>query len=275
MTRPLFSIVTVTLDCADDAVQTARNVLAQSFPSFEYIVKDGQSVDETPQRLRRAGVVHLISRADTGIYNAMNQALAYCSGEYVCFMNAGDMFPSPGTLGMVAQWIQRSGYPTFLYGDVQSHARHPLLQADQTIRGVARETKYRNRLGRFYLYRRVICHQTWFVRHCFYIKHGGFDERYLISADYAFLLNMVLNESVSYSHISKVTAIYKGGGNSARATELLATEREDIQSAVFSCWERVLYQAVLSGMRLVNRWLVYRHVYPKLPNVLKSRLDGW
>jgi len=38
---PLFSIVTVTLNCAEDAVRTAQSVLAQDFSDYEYIGKDG------------------------------------------------------------------------------------------------------------------------------------------------------------------------------------------------------------------------------------------
>jgi len=67
MARPLFSVVTVTLNCADAAEATARSVLAQSYADVEYLVKDGRSHDGTAERLQALGCNVVVS-ADTGIY---------------------------------------------------------------------------------------------------------------------------------------------------------------------------------------------------------------
>src|ERR687883_1909022 len=103
MSEPLFSIVTVTLNCAEDAEHTAQSVVAQTFTDYEYIVKDGGSTDGTVERLRAFEKPQIYVSPDQGVYSAMNQALAACSGIYVCFLNAGDLFATPETLTRVAE----------------------------------------------------------------------------------------------------------------------------------------------------------------------------
>ena len=96
---PFFSVVTVTLNAAEKAAQTARSVLEQTFGDYEYIVKDGGSTDDTVRKLRELGSFNIQVCRDSGIYNAMNQALRCCSGKYVCFLNAGDVFTSESVPG--------------------------------------------------------------------------------------------------------------------------------------------------------------------------------
>jgi len=74
MSAPLFSIVTVTLNCVEDAVATAKSVLDQDCGNYEYIVKDGGSTDSTVTELGRLGVQTIV-KPDVGVYAAMNQAL--------------------------------------------------------------------------------------------------------------------------------------------------------------------------------------------------------
>ena len=38
--------------------------------------------------------IQLISSMDKGIYDAMNQSVAYCNGKWVIFINSGDAFYS-------------------------------------------------------------------------------------------------------------------------------------------------------------------------------------
>ena len=78
---PLFSIVTVTLNCVGQIEETVRSVQTQTCTDYEYLVKDGGSTDGTIDRLRALGVDRIYSGADAGIYDAMNQAIALCQAS--------------------------------------------------------------------------------------------------------------------------------------------------------------------------------------------------
>lgn len=267
LTRPLFSVVTVALNCADDAVATAESVLAQRHAGYEYLVKDGGSTDGTAERLRALGVRVEVSR-DGGVYGAMNQALPLCRGEYVVFMNAGDRFASPDALGAAAAAVERAGRPAMLYGDILSFSGHPAAG------GEGRVISYPERISRFYLYRKMICHQAWFVRRERYVAAGGFDERYRLLADYNFLVGLAADRGARLVHIPAVTTRYQGGGASERNPEALAAELRAIRRQAFSPVERALFGTVYGGAGALARRALYGAIYPRLPAAAKARLNG-
>ena len=275
MSEPFFSIVTVTLNCAADAEHTAQSVLEQTYTNYEYIVKDGGSTDGTVERLRAFRKPQIHVSPDRGIYSAMNQALAMCSGKYVCFLNAGDLFATPETLARVAEVIQGHNHPTFVYGDVRSFSFHPWLSTGANGSNPARDIQYPDRLNRFYLFRRMICHQAWFVDRSAYEWHGGFDERYRLLADYALLLDLLVIERARYCHVPVVTAVFQGGGLSERNAIVTASERQAIQARVFGRLERWLYSTVYSSAHVLIRDILYRQVYPRLSPTARRRLNGW
>jgi glycosyltransferase involved in cell wall biosynthesis len=91
---PKVSVVTVVFNGADYVEVTLQSVLGQTYPKLEYIVIDGGSTDGTVDIIRNyePGITYWSSRPDKGIYDAMNIGLARASGDWVIFMNAGDVF---------------------------------------------------------------------------------------------------------------------------------------------------------------------------------------
>ena len=100
------TIITVTYNAEKHIEETMESVLGQKFEDFEYIIKDGNSLDDTNRKIesmikkmknKRRHVQHVIS-ADLGIYDAMNEAVKYANGEWIIFMNAGDCFYNENVL---------------------------------------------------------------------------------------------------------------------------------------------------------------------------------
>lgn len=88
------SVITVTFNSAQTVERTLRSVLQQSGVDFEYVVVDGASSDGTLEILERYrdSIAALSSEPDQGIYDAMNKAIKKAQGDYILFMNAGDIF---------------------------------------------------------------------------------------------------------------------------------------------------------------------------------------
>lgn len=100
------TIVTVCYNAAESIEKTVRSVLEQSYPEIEYILVDGMSCDGTYEivmkNCRHALVIH---EPDQGIYDAMNKGIKKASGDYIYFLNSGDLFPSENTVSEAAAYL--------------------------------------------------------------------------------------------------------------------------------------------------------------------------
>ena len=117
--QPNFSIITVTFNEESFLERTILSVLDQTYPRVEYIVVDGASKDGTLAIIERYDkrISRWISEPDKGLYDAMNKGMKMATGDYLCFLNAGDMFYEPETLQKMVDSIQsQSELPDVLYG---------------------------------------------------------------------------------------------------------------------------------------------------------------
>jgi glycosyltransferase involved in cell wall biosynthesis len=90
----IVSVITVVRNDEFYINATIKNVLAQKFDFFEYIVVDGRSEDDTLSVIQSYGdlISRVISEPDDGIYDAMNKAIRVARGEWLIFMNCRDLF---------------------------------------------------------------------------------------------------------------------------------------------------------------------------------------
>ena len=109
------TIVTACRDAARYIEQTVESVLSQSaFHSgrceLEYLVCDGASTDDTLDLLRpyESRGVRVLSEPDTGFYAALAKGLQRATGDYVAYLNAGDLL-HPGGLSIAAECFELPG----------------------------------------------------------------------------------------------------------------------------------------------------------------------
>ena len=257
---PFFSIVTVCLNPGEDLPRTVTSVLFQDFHHYEYIIKDGLSQDGTERSHYADPRVSFISQADTGIFDAMNQALELCNGRYVNFLNAGDSFANQHVLSEVARFLIENQYPDIAYVD----------RYNERFDAV---TQYPTELGPWYLFRKPVCHQALFVSRSFLLRLGGFDTTFPILADYDLLLNLLLAENASHIHCPMVGVNYQDGGNSSapRNQRLKHDEVRRLRETYFSRRQRffygIIWRSTLPGLRVQ---LVHQQRLPWLRKALVS-----
>ena len=116
MSNPvLVTVVTVCRNVKSSLEKTMNSLLHQSYAHIDYVIIDGASTDGTPEMLGKTEGVRWISEPDMGIYDAMNKGIRMAEGEWVIFMNAGDVFASDDTLSKVFS-VERDA--DVIYGDV-------------------------------------------------------------------------------------------------------------------------------------------------------------
>jgi len=91
--NPLLSIITVVYNGVESIEKTISSVTSLSYENIEYIIIDGASIDGTVDVIRRYDYLIdcWISEEDDGIYDAMNKGIALSTGDYLWFVNSGDV----------------------------------------------------------------------------------------------------------------------------------------------------------------------------------------
>lgn len=167
------SVVTVVYNCAATIEKTIQSVINQSYPNIEYIIIDGNSSDETLEIVRRYNkyIDKTVSELDYGIYDAMNKGIRQATGDYLIFMNSGDIFVSELICEKVAKKIKETESDIF-YGDsiaIDEESRIELIVKAKTLKSIYRGM--------------VFSHQAVFTK-LELLKQHPFDIRFQISADF-------------------------------------------------------------------------------------------
>lgn len=207
-----FSIITVCRNEEAAIRDTCESIVSQKYQNFEWIVIDGASTDGTLKILNEysGAIHHLVSEPDAGIYNAMNKGVARATGEYLIFMNGGDRFASSDVLDAVAQCPDTD----LIVGELE-------FADDGGVR------TFPSQLNSGYLRRNMLPHQATFFHQSIFEGFGYFNESFKIAGDYEFFVRIIRKNKVSYHHISKVLAIFSGGGMSSTSHQRALRKSEN------------------------------------------------
>jgi len=174
----LFSVITINFNNADGLKNTIQSVFCQTSKNVEYIVIDGGSSDHSIKVLEhfKKKITTYISEPDQGVYDAMNKGWKQANGEYVIFMNSGDLFANNYVLEEVAKRIDISSdivYGCHLWGSKEGARWNP--KKGFRFREILDHTP--------------ISHQATFIKKAQLEKVGGFKTNYKIIADWGVLLD--------------------------------------------------------------------------------------
>lgn len=117
--HPKFSIITVTYNAGAVLEDTIQSVITQTYKNIEYIIVDGGSKDRTLQIVDqyKEHIHKVISEPDKGLYDAMNKGIKLATGDYLCFLNAGDELHEDDTLQLMVHSLTEPTLPDVIYGD--------------------------------------------------------------------------------------------------------------------------------------------------------------
>jgi glycosyltransferase involved in cell wall biosynthesis len=156
------SIITVVFNAREDLKATMESVFAQTYPGIEYVVVDGASTDGTVDLIEaHADRIHTwVSEPDKGLYDAMSKAIQLATGDFLWFVNAGDLIYRPDTL----ENIMKAALPDtdVLFGEVMivdENGRELGTRSARTTRKLPQRLTWKSMR-----YGMVVCHQGFLAR---------------------------------------------------------------------------------------------------------------
>ena len=244
------TVVTAVLNDAGHIEQTILSVISQTDIEIEYIIVDGGSKDGTLELIEKYKdkISLLISEPDRGVYDAMNKGIEHSSGDFVYFLNSGDVLLNPSILSKIKleELKERNaiiyGNVVVAYGNIEALEKpRPFFNSKMKFNGIG------------------ICHQSMFFPGEL-IRNEKYDLSYNIAADYDLAYRLWRKGTVFLYKDITIAKYDWGKGISSNPYKLLDVYRENA---------RVCHQQ-LNPLYWAKMVLEYIRLQKKLANLKNS-----
>lgn len=218
-----FTIITINYNNADGLRRTIESVVNQTYTDYEYVIIDGGSADGSVDVIREYEdkITYWVSEKDKGIYNAMNKGVKVSHGDYLMFMNSGDVFYSYTVLEEVCAKRRKED---IIVGKVHTCDGKEFLYQPQ-------------QLTMYFFYSSTIPHQGAFIKKYLLDKYP-YDENLKITSDWKFFVEAVIFEDCSVGFVDTVISQFDTEGVSTTNPEQTWLEKIKVMRTIFP--ERVI-----------------------------------
>jgi len=213
------SIITINYNNAAGLEKTIRSIVSQNLTGIEYIVIDGNSTDNSVDIIKQyEDKINLwVSESDSGIYNAMNKGIKQATGEYIIFINSGDIVKKNADLQVIISQI--SGEDIVYFN----------MEIADTLSGTSYIKEYPDYPDFKYFAEDTLPHTASFIKREVLMNYGYYSELKNITSDWAFFMDAICLLNCTYKHINDCFSIFYIDGISSDAInrQLLMDERNE------------------------------------------------
>ncbi len=255
-----FTIVTCTYNAEAVLQRTLDSVMKQTYCNIEHLIIDGVSKDKTLTMVKAyqhkndvgesAHAILVFSEPDKGLYDAMNKGIDRATGDYLIFLNAGDVFPSEDTLEFVEGCVgEGEELPGVLYGDTD------IVNMEGHFLRHRRLTPPKRLSWRSFMWGMLVCHQSFYAR-ADIAKGIHYNLDYRFSADVDWCIRIMRESARRHLPLRNVNAVitnYLDGGMSVQNHKASLKERFQVMRSHYG----------LLTTLFVHAWFVVRGVFKK------------
>ena len=226
-----FTIITCTYDASKYIDRTLESVQGQSYPHIEHFIIDGVSKDDTVKKAQTYAYdsrypVIVKSEPDNGLYDAMNKGIQLAKGNYIIFLNAGDVFYEEDTLTNIAEQLKGKTLPGVIYGDTDIVDEKGNFIRKRRLAPPERLTWKSFKQGM------LVCHQSFYARTDI-AKQVAYNLSYKYSADVDWCIRIMKeaeNQGLELWNTHKTLCSYLEGGMTEKSHRASLKERFMVMS---------------------------------------------
>lgn len=203
--HPKFSIITVTYNAGKVLEDTIQSVITQTYKNVEYIIVDGKSTDGTMDIVNRyrEHIHTIVSEPDNGLYDAMNKGINLATGDYLCFLNAGDELHEDDTLQLIVHSLNgEKELPDVIYGETA------IVDEEGHFLRMRRLSTPEHLTWKSFQHGMLVCHQAFMPRRDLAVKYNL---KYRFSADFDWCIRIMKKSSVLHNtHLTIIDYLNEG-----------------------------------------------------------------
>lgn len=211
----MLSVVTVTYNAEKTLERTLKSVQEQTYLHVEHVIVDGKSEDGTIDLIRKYNNEKLkwISEPDNGLYDAMNKAaVKMVSGDYLCFLNAGDTFLDAQTVEKMMNSFDAVSSPDILYGETA------IVDNDGNFMHMRRLKAPEILTWKSFKQGMLVCHQAFIVKKSIF---EPYDLSFRFSSDFDWAIRMIKKAtSIHNTHLTLINYLNEGMTTANRKASL-------------------------------------------------------
>ena len=217
------TIVTINFNNATGLQKTMESVFNQRSQDFEYIIIDGGSLDDSVRNIQGFEAnctAHLVSsncfswlsEVDNGIYHAMNKGIVLAKGEYIHFLNSGDVLFSKD---VVNNMLDNMPDCDIIYGNMIKKMTDGKLIYNRAMPTISFLSFYCG----------AINHPVVYTKRTLFEKFGCFDETFKIVSDWKWFLEVIVFKGIVPVYKDVDVTLFDMTGISSTNKELEMAER--------------------------------------------------
>lgn len=202
--NPKFSIIVCSFNNARSLKRCIDSIINQTIEDFEILIIDNESTDGTFELIQQFqnDKVQFISEKDEGIYNAINKGINLSKGEIISILHADNTYIDFEVLSEVLNLFTKKNLAC-VYSNILI-----VNDNDKTIRDYT--CREYNPLKLKFGW--VPAHPGVFVSREAYKSLGVYNEKFIISSDYDFLLRLFSSQTMKIDYLNKHTVKMLSGG---------------------------------------------------------------
>lgn len=209
----MITIVTINLNNKDGLKRTIESVVNQTFfDKVEYVIIDGGSTDGSVDVIKEyeGKLAYWCSEPDGGIFPAMNKSIEHINGDYVLYLNSGDILNKNNVIERVYGELDKD----IVYGNEYKVGKKKTLAT------------FPDKLTEAFFKMSALPHQSTFIR-TELLKQRGYSEQWRVLGDWSWLRERIMVDGVSYKHLKFPISDYDLNGFSTINQKLFFAERNE------------------------------------------------